>query len=71
MSSPHRRKPTGTLSPQYINGVYIPSAVLLLGVGVVNWHYLPAVAVVTIMLGVWQVYNNRQWFSTLVIDSDH
>ncbi len=60
MSSVHRRKPTGPLSPQYINGVYLPSAVLLLGVGVVNWHYLPAVAVVTIALGAWQVYNSRQ-----------
>lgn len=67
MSSAHRRKPTGPLSPQYINGVYIPSAVLLLGVGIFNWRYLPAVAVVTIALGAWQVYNDRQLLGTLEI----
>lgn len=67
MSSAHRRKSTGPLSPQYINGVYIPSAVLLLGVGIFNWHYLPAVAAVTVALGAWQVYINRQWCATFEI----
>ena len=55
----HQRKPIGPLSPQYINGVYIPSAVLLLGVGIVNWHYLPGVAALAIVLGAWQFYHNR------------
>ncbi|MCJ1464192.1 NADH-cytochrome b5 reductase [Pseudocyphellaria aurata] len=46
------------LSPQYINGIYIPSALLMVGVAIVKKDWLPYAAVVALILGSWKVYNN-------------
>lgn len=59
MSSPHQIRPTSFLSPQYINGVYIPSGLLLVGVAIVKKEWLPYAAVVAVLLGAWKLYNNR------------
>ncbi|MCJ1223369.1 NADH-cytochrome b5 reductase [Toensbergia leucococca] len=47
------------LSQQYINGVYIPSGLLLVGVGIVKREWLPYAVVVAVLLGAWKVYNNQ------------
>lgn len=47
-------------SSQYINGVYIPSALLLVGIAIVKIDWLPHAALVALLLGSWKVYNNRE-----------
>lgn len=53
-----RRGPA--LSSQYINGIYIPSTLLLVGVAIVKSAWLPYAAAVAVLLGSWKIYNNRQ-----------
>lgn len=59
MSTAHQRRPSGPLSLQYITGVYVPSAVLCLGVSLWDWHWLPFTAIAAVVLGAWQVYKNQ------------
>ncbi|MCJ1430107.1 NADH-cytochrome b5 reductase [Sticta canariensis] len=58
MSTGLKSRPTA-LSPQYINGIYIPSALLMVGVGIVKKQWLPYAAVLALVLGSWKVYSNR------------
>ena len=60
MSSAHTYKPTGPLAPQYVNGVYIPSAILIVGVAVAKASWLPFAFVVAAALGGYQFYTNRK-----------
>lgn len=48
------------LSPQYINGIYIPSALLLGGVAIVKQEWLPYAVVLAIVLGSWKVFSNSK-----------
>ena len=64
MSIAHQRRPTGPFSPQYVNGVYLPSAVLCLAVSFWDWHFLPYTAIAATCLGAVQVYRNRSRSST-------
>lgn len=48
------------LSSQYINGIYIPSGLLLVGIAIVKKEWLPYSVVVAIILGSWKIYSNRQ-----------
>lgn len=48
------------LSSQYINGIYIPSGLLLVGIAIVKKEWLPYAVVVAIILGSWKIYSNRQ-----------
>ncbi len=59
MSSAHKIRPASFLSPQYINGVYIPSGLLLVGVAIVKREWLPFAVVLAVLLGAWKVYINR------------
>ncbi|MCJ1336841.1 NADH-cytochrome b5 reductase [Bachmanniomyces sp. S44760] len=59
MAASHQAKPATYLSPQYINGIYIPSGLLLVGVGICKVEWLPYAALIAIVLGAWKVYNNQ------------
>jgi cytochrome-b5 reductase len=46
------------LAPQYIHGVYIPSALLLFGTYIVKADWLPYAFGVAIILGSWKIYSS-------------
>lgn len=58
--SAHTVRPTSYLAPQYINGVYIPSALLIVGCAIVKKEWLPFAVLLAAILGGWKVYNNRK-----------
>lgn len=60
MATAHKVRPTSYLSPQYINGIYIPTGLLLVGVAIVKIEWIPYAAVVALVLGAWKVFNNRE-----------
>lgn len=60
MTTVDRSGRVSALSSEYINGVYIPSALLMLGVAIVKMEWLPYSLVVAVLLGSWKIYNNRQ-----------
>jgi hypothetical protein len=47
------------LSSQNINGVYIPSALILVGVAIVKKEWLPYALVVVSLIGGYKVFSNR------------
>jgi len=57
MSSP---KPTSLMAPQYITGVYIPSAILIVGTAAFKLQLLPIAIAVCAALGGYQFLNNQQ-----------
>ena len=57
MSETQNSKATSLLSPQFINGVYIPSGLLILGVGIVKFEWLPIAVAVSLVLGAWKIYS--------------
>lgn len=65
MSTSHTAKPTGPLAPQYITGVYIPSAILIAGTAVFKLQWLPLAIAVCAALGGYQVFNNRKTIGDL------
>lgn len=60
MSSAHKRRPSGPLSSQYILGVYVPSAILLVVTALVKRDWIPFAAIIAASLGTWTVYSNRE-----------
>ncbi|MCJ1290504.1 NADH-cytochrome b5 reductase [Xylographa carneopallida] len=59
MASHNQVKPVSFLSPQYINGVYIPSGLLLVGCAIVKVEWLPYAVVLALALGTWKIYVNQ------------
>ncbi|MCJ1400470.1 NADH-cytochrome b5 reductase [Xylographa trunciseda] len=59
MASHNKVKPVSFLSPQYINGVYIPSGLLLVGCAIVKVEWLPYAVVLALALGTWKIYINQ------------
>ncbi|KAI9692686.1 MAG: NADH-cytochrome b5 reductase [Bogoriella megaspora] len=57
--SAHTSKPTSLLAPQYVNGVYLPVGLLLVGTAIVKKEWLPFAAVLGALLGAWKVYTNQ------------
>jgi len=51
--------PSTFLAPQYVHGVYIPSALLLVGTAIVRKEWLPYAAVLALVLGGWKVFINQ------------
>ncbi|KAF2732618.1 ferredoxin reductase-like protein [Polyplosphaeria fusca] len=49
---------SGAFAPQYVNGVYIPSALLVVGVAIIKSEWLPYAVVLAAVLGGWKVYAN-------------
>lgn len=59
MSSTHTAKPAGPLAPQYITGVYVPSAILVAGAAIFKQQWIPLALAVSVALGGYQFYSNR------------
>lgn len=57
----HTIKPTSPFSPQYINGIYIPSALLIIGCAIVKKEWLPFAVLLAAILSGWKVYSNRKF----------
>lgn len=60
MSSKHTYKPTGPLAPQYVQGVYVPSAILIVGAALVNKTWVPFAVAIAAALAGYQYFNNRE-----------
>lgn len=50
---------SGTFAPQFVHGVYIPSALLIVGTAIVKKEWLPFAVAIAALLGGWKVYSNR------------
>lgn len=61
MASIQRSRPRSFLAPQYVNGVYIPWALLVVGTAIVKREWTPFAMVIGLLLGGWKIYNNREW----------
>ncbi|KAI4743843.1 ferredoxin reductase-like protein [Aureobasidium sp. EXF-12298] len=59
MSSKHTYKPTGPFAPQYIQGVYAPSAILIVGAALVNKTLVPVAIAIAAALAGYQFFNNQ------------
>jgi len=59
MSTPHTVRPTGPFAPQYVQGVYIPSALLIVGTAIMKKEWIPYAVILAIVLGSWKVYTNQ------------
>ncbi|KAF2139122.1 uncharacterized protein K452DRAFT_311061 [Aplosporella prunicola CBS 121167] len=57
--SAHTVKPTGPFAPQYVHGVYIPSALLIVGTLIVKKEWVPIAVALAALLGGWKVYSNQ------------
>lgn len=60
MATAHQVRPASFLSPQYIHGVYIPSALLIVGTAIVKKEWVIYAIAVAALLGAWKIYNNRK-----------
>lgn len=47
------------LAPQYIHGVYIPSALLIVGTAIIKQEWVPYAVAMAVVLGSWKVFINR------------
>ena len=47
------------LFSQNVNGVYIPSALIIIGLAIVKKDWLPYALIVVSLLGGYKVFNNR------------
>lgn len=45
------------MSKQFIDGIYIPTGLLLVGVAIVKREWLPYAAALALVLGGWKFYN--------------
>lgn len=50
---------SGALAPQYVHGVYIPSALLIVGTAIINTAWVPFAVAIAALLGGWKFYSNR------------
>ncbi|KAI9681942.1 MAG: NADH-cytochrome b5 reductase [Bathelium mastoideum] len=48
------------LAPQYVNGVYLPVGLLLVGTAIVKKEWLPFAAILGALLGAWRVSNDSK-----------
>ena len=58
---------SGLFASQYVQGVYIPSALLIVGTAIVKKEWLPFAAALAVLLGSWKVYTNGEqqlWHTT-------
>lgn len=56
---------TSALSPGYVHGVYIPSALLIVGTLIIKKEWAPFAVLIAAALGGWKVFNNRKSTSSL------
>lgn len=65
MASAHKVRPGSVLSSQYVHGVYIPSALLIVGTAIVKMEWVIYAVALAVLLGAWKVYNNRMSAASL------
>jgi cytochrome-b5 reductase len=58
------------LSPGYVHGVYIPSALLVFGTYIVKSDWVPYAIGIALLLGGWKIYNNGPSHPSLSIQSN-
>ena len=49
---------SSAFAPQYVNGVYIPAGLLIVGIAIVKREWLPYAVALAAVLGAWKVYSN-------------
>lgn len=49
------------LDQKYVQGVYIPAALLLVGTAIMKREWLPFAAVLAAVLGGWKVFRNSEF----------
>ncbi|KAI9723310.1 MAG: NADH-cytochrome b5 reductase [Candelaria pacifica] len=59
MATPHKVKPASLLSPQYVNGIYIPSFLLVVGCAIVKKEWLLYAAALAAVLGGYKMYSSQ------------
>ena len=55
------------LSKQYINGVYIPSALIVVGTLIVKQEFLPYAIALALVLGGYKIYSTRKFSVAMVL----
>ena len=58
MTTPHTARPISPFSPQLIASVYVPSAIVLLGVGIAKREWLPFATVIPLVLAALHYFGN-------------
>jgi cytochrome-b5 reductase len=48
----------GLFATQYVQGVYIPSALLIVGTAIMKSEWIPYAIGMAVILGGWKVYSN-------------
>lgn len=51
---------SGFLAPQYVQGVYIPSALVIFGTAIIKKEWIPLAIALAAVLGSWKVYINGE-----------
>ena len=51
---------SGVFSKQYVNGIYIPSGLLLVGCAICKADWLPYAAALALLLSSWRFYDLRK-----------
>ena len=50
----------GPLAPQYVHGIYIPSALLVVGCAIVKMDWLPYAIALAAVLATWKFLSSRE-----------
>ncbi|KAL8969246.1 MAG: hypothetical protein Q9183_002089 [Haloplaca sp. 2 TL-2023] len=59
MATAHTIKPTSAFSQQYITGVYVPSALLIVGVALAKREWVPFAVVIALVLGGYKYWSTQ------------
>jgi cytochrome-b5 reductase len=54
-------------APQYIHGVYIPSALLIFGTYIVRSEWIPYAVGLAVILGSWKVYSSCRFIYSEIL----
>ncbi|MCJ1276500.1 NADH-cytochrome b5 reductase [Puttea exsequens] len=57
MATPQEIRPTSLFSPQFITGVYLPTGLLLVGVGLTKPEWLPYAVAASLVLSTLKIYS--------------
>lgn len=52
---------SGLFATQYVQGVYIPSALLIVGTAIIKKEWIPFAVALAAVLGGWKVFSNGKW----------
>ena len=60
MATSRKTLPKSLLAPQYINGIYIPSALLIIGTLICKKEWVVYAALMAVTFSAFKLYNNRE-----------